>query len=235
MPMKNLPAMLKIYVVLIWCALAPLVAQSVPGAESVVPSVVKFAGTLNDASGKALPGTVGVTFLLYKEQAGGAPLWVETQNVLPDASGHYSVMLGSSTNHGIPTDAFAAGEARWIAVQVSGQAEQPRVQLVSVPYALKAADAQTLGGLPASAFLLAQASAAGSTSTAAATSPTGASATTVTTPGGTINALAKFDGVNDVANSQVFDTGTNVGIGTSAPVAKLDVHGSSVVRGALTL
>jgi len=100
--MKSVPAMLKIYVVLIWCALAPLVAQSGNGADSVVPGVVKFAGTLNDATGKPVNGTVGVTFLLYKEQAGGAPLWVETQNVQTDASGHYSVMLGSTTNHGIP-------------------------------------------------------------------------------------------------------------------------------------
>jgi len=30
--MKNIPAMLRIYVVLIWCALAPLVAQSSNGA-----------------------------------------------------------------------------------------------------------------------------------------------------------------------------------------------------------
>ena len=135
--MINVRAILKIYIVLIWCALAPLVAQSASGVESVVPGVVKFAGALNDTAGKPLTGTIGVTFLLYKEQAGGAPLWVETQNVRSDASGHYSVMLGSTTNHGIPADAFVAGEARWIGVQVSGQAEQARVQLVSVPYALK--------------------------------------------------------------------------------------------------
>src|SRR3990170_1578308 len=34
--------------------------------------------------------------------------------------------------------------------------EQPRILLVSVPYALKAADAETLGGKPASAFVLAR-------------------------------------------------------------------------------
>jgi hypothetical protein len=40
-------------------------------------------------------------------------------------------------------------------VQPQGQAEQARVMLVSVPYALKAVEADTIGGLPPSAFVLA--------------------------------------------------------------------------------
>ncbi len=150
---------LSVYLFLICCALMPLMAQSAASANSVVPGMVKFAGTLNDVNGKPITGTVGVTFLLYAEQTGGAPLWMETQNVQADKTGHYSVMLGSATSHGIPAQAFAAGEARWLGVQPSDQAEQPRVVLASVPYALKALDAETLGGRPASSFL--RASAAG--------------------------------------------------------------------------
>ena len=231
--MKRIRIYLFIHIALTCCALQ-LGAQN-SGADSVVPGVVKFAGILSDAASKPLGGTVGVTFLLYKEQAGGAPLWVETQNVRTDASGHYSVMLGSTTSHGIPADAFVAGEARWIGVEVSGQAEQARVQLVSVPYALKAADAQTLGGLPASAFLLAQPLAGTSSAATVASTPHSASATAVTTPGGALNAVAKFDGTSDIASSQIFDTGTGVGIGTSTPVGKLDVKGATTLRGAVTL
>ncbi len=50
------------------------------------------------------------------------------------------------------------GGALWMEtqnVQVAGQKEQNRVLLLSVPYALKAADAETVGGLPPSAFALA--------------------------------------------------------------------------------
>jgi len=139
-------------VFLICCAL-PVMAQHSASADSVVPAMVKFTGTLNDVNGKPLTGSVGVTFLLYKEETGGAPLWIETQNVQADKNGHYSVMLGSATSHGLPAEAFTGGEARWLGVQASGQAEQSRVVLVSVPYALKALDAETLGGKPASAFL----------------------------------------------------------------------------------
>src|SRR5277367_4863786 len=130
-------------------------AQTAASADHVVPSLVKYAGTLSGIDGKALTGTQGLTFLLYKEESGGAPLWMETQNVQADAHGHYSVMLGAANGVGLPSEVFMTGEARWLAVQVSGQAEQARTLLMSVPYALKAADAETLGGKPASAFMAA--------------------------------------------------------------------------------
>ncbi len=145
---------------LIFCALS-LMAQQPSSADSIVPAMVKFIGTLNDAEGKPLTGTQGVTFLLYQEQTGGPPLWMETQNVQADKSGRYTVMLGAATSHGLPSDAFKGGEARWLAAQPHGQSEPARVVLASVPYAMKALDAETLGGRPASAFLTARPSGAG--------------------------------------------------------------------------
>ena len=84
---------------LICCVLQVYAEQ--PAASGIVPSVVKFGGVLTDASGKPVTGTVGVTFALYKDQEGGAPLWMETQNVQPDKTGHYSVMLGATSTHGL--------------------------------------------------------------------------------------------------------------------------------------
>src|SRR6202043_1739892 len=97
----------------------------------------------------------GITFALYSDQTGGGALWIETQNVTADGNGHYVAVLGSSTTTGLPAEIFTSEQARWVGVQVSGQAEQPRVLLVSAPYALKAGDAETIGGLPPSAFVLA--------------------------------------------------------------------------------
>jgi trimeric autotransporter adhesin len=119
-----------------------------------VPNLIRYSGTLKDAHGAAISfATVGVTFTLYKQQDGGAAVWLETQNVTPDSNGQYSVVLGSTTAKGLPTDLFSQQEERWLGVQVQGQAEQARVLLVSVPYAFKAYEAETLGGLSASAFV----------------------------------------------------------------------------------
>ena len=52
-----------------------------------------------------------------------------------------------------------------------GSEEEPRVALVSVPYAVKAGDAQTLGGLPASAFMRASNGSEAATSMPATTVP----------------------------------------------------------------
>src|SRR5580704_11816884 len=126
-----------------------------------VPRLVKFSGLLKDASGNLLTNTVGISFAVYSEQTGGVPLWQETQNV-QFSQGHYMVFLGQSKSTGIPAELFASGQPRWLGVTalLPGEQEQPRVLLASVPYALKAVDADTLGGLPAAAFLRAGGNAA---------------------------------------------------------------------------
>ncbi len=194
---------------------AQVAPESVPTLP--VPRLVKFAGVFKDEQGKA-PGMVGVTFAIYKEQEGGAPLWLETQNVELDEQGHYSVLLGATKNEGLPLELFSSGEPRWLGVQVNlpKEVEQPRVLLVSVPYALKAADAETLGGKPFSAFVLAtppsEGGAGASKAPNAAATTAGAAATIG--GGGTQNVVAKFDatGVN-VINSSISDNGGRINAG----------------------
>jgi trimeric autotransporter adhesin len=141
--------------------LAQTAAPSSNLVSTQIPRLIKFSGVAQDEAHTSLTGVVGVTFSLYKDQQGGSPLWVETQNVRVDETGHYTVMLGSASADGVPLSLFSSAEAHWISTQVSGQPEQARVLLLSVPYALKAADAETLGGLPASAFMHSNAAAVG--------------------------------------------------------------------------
>jgi len=149
-------AVIAMLMLLIWSTYSPA-QQAVVSTNTnvVVPPLINFSGVLNDLDGKPMTAVVGVTFSLYQDQQGGAALWMETQNVQPDSQGHYRVMLGSTSNQGLPADIFVSGQAHWLGVQVQGQGDQPRVLLVSAPYALKAGDAETLGGLPLSAFVLA--------------------------------------------------------------------------------
>lgn len=141
--------------VLIFCSFLNAQQPSVSASSAVVPRLVNFSGKTTDAQGKVVTGIAGATFAIYQEQSGGAPLWMETQNVRADAKGNYTVQLGATKPDGLPLDLFTSGEARWLAVAINGQSEQPRILLLSVPYALKAADAETLGGKPLSAFQLA--------------------------------------------------------------------------------
>jgi hypothetical protein len=123
--------------------------------STLVPRLIRFSGVAKDDSGKPVTGVVGITFSLYKDQQGGAPLWMETQNVQADAAGRYSALLGSASANGVPLELFSSAEAQWLGVQIQGQPERPRVVLVSVPYALKAHEAETLSGRNISDFVLA--------------------------------------------------------------------------------
>jgi len=125
---------------------------------STAPPFIRFGGAIKDSVGNPVVGQVNVTFSLYSDQVGGEPLWQETQVLTLDGDGRYAVFLGSTQPNGLPVELFTSGTARWIGVRAEGQAELARILLVSAPYALKAADADSLGGLPASAFLLAASS-----------------------------------------------------------------------------
>lgn len=225
-------------VIFLFCSLAG--AQSTNSTQlPVVPQLVKFSGKAVDEQGKLASGIVGVTFAIYSAQQGGSPLWMETQNITPDAKGNYTVELGSTQPDGLPLGLFSSGEARWVGVQVNGGEEQPRVLLLSVPYALKAADAQTLGGLPPSAFALAGSASASAPQSTVSTSKLGkiaASSGSANTPApstvtgsGTKGNIPIWTSSTSLGNSAFFQTGAGtsakVGLGTKTPGAPLDVHG----------
>jgi hypothetical protein len=140
------------YFVLILVLVSASAVTAQRNVESV-PRLVQFSGVLKDGSARPVSGGASVTFAIYAEQEGGAAIWSETQNVLADANGHYSAVLGAATSGGFPAELFGTGESRWLGVAVARQPEMPRALLTSVPYALKAGDAETLGGLPASSYV----------------------------------------------------------------------------------
>jgi hypothetical protein len=195
--------------------------------------LVNFNGVATGVKGEPLTGVVGVTFCLYKEAQGGAPVWMETQNVQADGAGHYSATLGSSSNQGLPANVFASGEARWLGVQAQGQAEQPRILLMSVPYALKAADAETVGGMPASAFLLAAPRAGasggngGTSITAKDASPNAVDPAITGT--GTADYIPKWTTKTHLGSSAIYQAASTnfIGIGTTNPGATLEVVGTT--------
>jgi hypothetical protein len=98
-------------------------------APTVVPEVLRYGGQLPNTDGMRTQKLL--RFSIYAQQASSSPMWSEEQVVWVNSNGSFNVLLGTATENGVPARLF----------------------VVSVPYALKASDAETLGGLPASAFL----------------------------------------------------------------------------------
>jgi hypothetical protein len=198
-------------------------AQTPASAAVSVPRLITITGTYQPASGQPAPASAVITLAVYAEPTDGAPLFQETQDVALDPNGRYVVQLGATQPDGLPLALFADTQERWLGVQFAGpgETEHPRTRLTSVPYALRAADADTLGGHPASAYVLAPKDAKGD---AATTDTANGSATTNGVQTGTLNMLAKYVNTTDVGDSGVFENNGLVGIGTTGPIDALHVR-----------
>jgi Chaperone of endosialidase len=203
-------------------------------ARTTIPLVIRVAGSLRLATAPAAPVEIA-TFAIYADETGGEPLWQETQSVTVNRDGQYMSLLGSTVPDGLPLDVFLSKAARWLGVKIErmGEQEQPRVLLASVPYALRASDADTLGGRPASAYVLAPTPTdpGGRESSAAVNEHRAATSDVVLA--GTPNLLAKYVNGTDVGNSAVFEAGGAVGIGTTTPLDLLHLRFSNT-NGGLT-
>jgi trimeric autotransporter adhesin len=208
--------------------------QSQAPPSTTVPHLVRISNTFHPADGQPAAPVEGVTLSIYREEREGAALWQETQNVSVDSEGRYSLLLGTTQNDGLPLELFTAGEPRWLGVRFNrpGEAEQPRTLLTSVPYALRASDAETLGGLPASAYL--RDPSASSSSPGAGTAATSAAALIASanlTPNapkprvtsGSTGYLGMFTNATDLGNSSLYQYGTRIGLNTTLPLDYMHV------------
>ena len=241
--MKQVRVVMLATLMVLLCSLFVQAQQSVATAvNATVPPLIPFSNVATDEGGNSLSGVVSLTFSLYAAQQGGEPLWTETQNnVQLDPAGHYSVQLGITKPNGVPTTLFTTGEARWLGVRIAEQGEQPRMLLLSVPYALKAGDAATIGGLPPSAFVLAG-PLSGTSSASGAEPVTGQGGPPPSgdvTGTGTVNYLPLWDSTSDIIDSVLYQKGTGktakIGINTITPASTLDVKGGGTIRGTLSL
>ena len=138
-------------------------AQSVPG-------LINYQGRLTDQTGGPMPpGAYILQFRLWSDPIATAStnlLWGQQQNVTVRSNGAFNVILGAATASSIPGASLAvtnilsafAGPSCYLGVTVAqgpgGVSTQPteilpRQQLLTVPYAVQAQQAQLAASLPA--------------------------------------------------------------------------------------
>lgn len=117
-----------------------------------VPRKMTYQGRLARNDGTPETAPQDLKFAIYAQPTGGAPLWEETQTQVALSNGYYAVVLGKSAP--LPASVFN-GQDLYLGLTVAGGAElAPRIQVASVPYALKAGDARALEGKTAADFAL---------------------------------------------------------------------------------
>lgn len=123
-------------------AMLVLIGAWVAPAEARPPRLFPIQGVLTDADGVPLEGPTRLRFALYDELAAATPLWVEERadgDEVVLEGGYFTVYLGEIQ----ALDPAVLGPARelWLGLTVADDPEElPRMQLVSVPYALLAED-----------------------------------------------------------------------------------------------
>ena len=194
-------------------AQAPVTARD----QGPAPIRLHIDGELRTADGAPRGGSVLLAAAIYADRTGTTPVWIEYQQVPLDPAGRYALSVGATLDDGVPAEVFSSDTpARWLGIAVDGEPEHQRVMLVTAPYAMRAREADTLAGRPASEFVLAETLRADVKS---ALREAG-SERSVTDPvvSATPSSLARFaDAAGTVGDSNVFDNGGNIGIGTLTP------------------
>lgn len=131
--------------------LLPLALLLAAQSARAVPAAMHLLLRVDHANGPL--STVDLSARLYEQANGGAVLWSEEFVAAPVVDGLVSLQLGSST----PLDELVFdGAPRYLALSIDNQELSPRLPVLSVPYALRAAvadDASTLGGLMPTEFV----------------------------------------------------------------------------------
>src|SRR4051794_12836180 len=115
-PTRSISTML-IAAALFAAASAPTLAQSAlpafrratpvaASAPTTVPPLIPYNGVARGSDGKPLTGDLSMTFLIFKDESGGEPLFTETQEVPAGSAGEYKVQLGATLSSGLPSELF---------------------------------------------------------------------------------------------------------------------------------
>jgi hypothetical protein len=216
--------------------LASALSLLVAGTAQAVPDVVSYAARVENDAG-AFSGTVSATFQLFGAATGGTELWSENAASI--------VVIGGDLVHDLGSvepldDAIIARDDLFLQVTMNGDVLEPRAALRSVPFALRAKNAQQaaravaadsadrLGGQLPSSFQFTAGANGGLAlvDTAFSIAPNGITADRIAAAAVSLAKLA----ANSVDASKLVDSAV-----TLAKLAPLSVDGSKLIDGVVAL
>jgi hypothetical protein len=140
------------------------VAVLTAGAVRSAPPGFNIQGRLTDGNGVNREGNYSLKFTIYDAPTGGTAIWTKTFASLTVRNGNFQTVLGDTAGQPVLSDVFASGDSRHLEIQVlSGPGVSgpeppliPRQQLVSVPYALRAATVEKADVISSTAAIVFQ-------------------------------------------------------------------------------
>jgi len=92
-----------------------------------IPKTISYQDFLEN-NGQPVNGTLPMTFRLFTQESGGAPVWTQSFPGITVANGIYTVVLD------VPALTFDS--QYWLETEISGSVGSTRTKLTSVPYSL---------------------------------------------------------------------------------------------------
>ncbi len=192
---------------------APANGLLVQGATAIGPGALSYAGHLLDVTAA---GPITTSFVSFRDNASGVELDFSRSGI--KALGSNFVLDTDSGDVDINT----AGASKLFIQRTASGGN------VGIGTTTPGAKLEVNGGAKMTALQLTAGAAAGRFLVSDASGNASWSAASVVTGSGTVNYVPKFNAASTLGDSQIFDNGTGVGIGTASPAAgvKLDVNGA---------
>ncbi|MBU6162020.1 MAG: hypothetical protein KGO50_12965, partial [Myxococcales bacterium] len=107
-------------------------ALLMPAVAVASPSMIPVQGTLYDATGRPVSGTLPVTYTLYADPDGATTLWADAIPTL-FTNGIFTTYLGSESPLNLVL--FRDYETVWVGIAIDGDAEIGRFRVATAPFA----------------------------------------------------------------------------------------------------
>ncbi len=203
-------------------------------AFSQIPQAFNYQAVARDAAGNILANqNIAVKFTIVDGFPGGSLYYMETHHLTTNQFGLFTATVGSGT---VVIGNFST--IPWVTGHKNLKVEldpaggnsftlMGNTEMLSVPYALYAVTSSNgPQGLPGLTGPTGDTGPIGLTGPTGATGPAGNAYVS-----GTLNYVSKFyPDSTSLANSQIYDDGSNVGIGTATPHLRLSVNGPVLAK-----